>query len=144
MTWARMPATLLRPVAHVEDFRAGQRPTLPGWWTYQIRQPKYTRSMTWARMPATILRVEDFRAGQRPTLPGWCPCRVLAQAYQIGQQAVGSGDADRQLAVEGKSIVDIRSLAVFRQQQAALLRILLRIVRLHQRLILFIPSAHEA
>ena len=83
------------------------------------------------------------RRSAREKRPVSLPSGILSQADQIRQDAIRARHARGQLAVERERIVNICAFAVARQQQAAALRILIRIVGLHERFILRVPGLHE-
>src|SRR5579863_251599 len=68
---------------------------------------------------------------------------LFSGAQQIHIQPHRSGHARRQLAEEGVAGVDVNSLAIFRPQQPAFLRIFSRIVAAEQRRKVIVPLAHE-
>src|SRR5208282_1445059 len=68
---------------------------------------------------------------------------LMAHAQQVHVEANGAGHAEGQLAEECVSGVDVMALAVLRQQQTALLWLLIRIIRRQQRLVLRVPLVHE-
>src|SRR6202140_3487367 len=68
---------------------------------------------------------------------------LVSRAQQIHEQPHCSGNARGELPEKCIARVDVRSLAVLRPQQAALLRIFSRIVRRQQGLELLVPLVHE-
>src|SRR5947208_12384427 len=69
--------------------------------------------------------------------------RRLSGADHIGEDAISAGHAGRQLAEPGVRGEDVHALAVARVERAAGQRLLTRIVRLEDRLILLLPFRGE-
>src|SRR5262249_60124516 len=69
--------------------------------------------------------------------------RRLSSADHIGEDAIGAGNAGRQLAEPGVRREDVHALAVARIERAAGQRLLTRIVRLEHRLIPLVPFGGE-
>src|SRR5581483_42825 len=73
-------------------------------------------------------------------LPLW----IFSKTYQISENAICPRYAGGQLTIKRKSIINIKPFAISRQQQTTILRLLARIVRFYQCLIVRVPFAHES
>src|ERR1039457_5526055 len=85
-------------------------------------------------------------ASPTPRISSGCSAGLfgfMSHAQQVHVETDGSGYTERQLAEEGISGVQVIALAILRQQQAAFLRRLTRVVGCQERREVRVPLIHE-
>src|ERR1700685_2195034 len=68
---------------------------------------------------------------------------ILPQAQHVCEDSVGPRHTEGKLAIEGICVVDVNAVPVAGVEKSPLLRILLGVVGLEQRLVPLVPGVHE-